>query len=134
MIKLNSLITGVLLGSVILFAGPAAAQVSSRTLRFAHQNTLEHPQGQGVKKFADRVEQKSGGKIMVRAFPGGQLGGDLQTVSALQGGTIDLTVLNAGLLVGVITVVPDFAAAARAVENAAGKVAAACIGAGGCAV
>lgn len=28
------------------------------------------------------------------------MGGDLQTVSALQGGTIDMTVLNSGLLVG----------------------------------
>jgi tripartite ATP-independent transporter DctP family solute receptor len=38
--------------------------------------------------------------MKVRLFPSGQLGGDLQTVSALQGGTIDITVLNAGLLVG----------------------------------
>jgi tripartite ATP-independent transporter DctP family solute receptor len=52
------------------------------------------------------VEQKSGGKIKVRIFPGGQLGGDLQNVSALQGGTLDLMVLNAGLLVGIVK---DFA-------------------------
>ena len=44
------------------------------------------------------MEQKSGGKIKVRLFPSGQLGGDLQTVSSLQGGTLDVTVLNAGLL------------------------------------
>ncbi|HYH70550.1 MAG TPA: TRAP transporter substrate-binding protein [Methyloceanibacter sp.] len=78
----------------------AQAEIKDRTLRFAFQNAQEHPQGQGAKKFADIVEQKSGGKIKVRLFPSGQLGGDLQTVSALQGGTIDLTVLNAGLLVG----------------------------------
>jgi tripartite ATP-independent transporter DctP family solute receptor len=45
------------------------------------------------------VQQKSGGKLVIKLFPGGTLGGDLQTVSALQGGTVDLTVLNAGLLV-----------------------------------
>jgi TRAP-type transport system periplasmic protein len=106
MVKPNSLITGVLLGSAVLLSGPVNAQISDRTLRFAHQNTLEHPQGQGVKKFAELVEQKSGGKIKVRQFPGGQLGGDLQNVSALQGGTIDLVVLNAGLLVGIVK---DFA-------------------------
>jgi len=60
----------------------------------------------GAKKFADLVEQKSGGKIKIRIFPGGQLGGDLQNVSALQGGTLDLMVLNAGLLVGIVK---DFA-------------------------
>jgi TRAP-type transport system periplasmic protein len=67
---------------------------------------LEHPQGLGAKRFAELVEQKSGGKIKVRIFPGGQLGGDLQNVSALQGGTLDLMVLNAGLLVGIVK---DFA-------------------------
>src|SRR3712207_227917 len=106
MAKVSSIITSLLLGSAVLLAGPASAQNSDRTLRFAHQNSVEHPQGQGVKKFAELVEQKSGGKIKVRAFPGGQLGGDLQNVSALQGRTLDLMVLNAGLLVGIVK---DFA-------------------------
>jgi TRAP-type transport system periplasmic protein len=88
------------LGAALLMPSMAQAEIKDRTLRFAFQNAQEHPQGQGAKKFADIVEQKSGGKIKVRLFPSGQLGGDLQTVSALQGGTIDLTVLNAGLLVG----------------------------------
>ncbi|TWI58328.1 tripartite ATP-independent transporter DctP family solute receptor [Pseudomonas duriflava] len=82
----------------LLFAGAAVAEVRDQTLRFAFQNVKEHPQGQGAQKFADLVKEKSGGKIKVRLFPGGTLGGDLQTVSALQGGTLDLTVLNAGIL------------------------------------
>ena len=81
-------------------ARTANAEIKERTIRFAFQNAQEHPQGQGAKKFAELVEQKSGGKIKVRLFPSGQLGGDLQTVSAIQGGTLDMTVLNAGLLVG----------------------------------
>jgi TRAP-type transport system periplasmic protein len=87
-------------GVALLMPGLAQAEIKDRTLRFAFQNALEHPQGQGAKKFGELVEAKSGGKIKVRLFPSGQLGGDLQTVSAIQGGTIDLTVLNAGLLVG----------------------------------
>jgi TRAP-type transport system periplasmic protein len=87
-------------GAALLVPGLAQAEIKDRTLRFAFQNALEHPQGQGAKKFGETVEAKSGGKIKVRLFPSGQLGGDLQTVSAIQGGTIDLTVLNAGLLVG----------------------------------
>lgn len=84
----------------LCFGSAAEAQIKERTLRFAFQNTIDHPQGMGATKFAEIVKAKSGGKINVRLFPAGQLGGDLQTVSALQGGTIDLTVLNAGLLVG----------------------------------
>jgi len=76
----------------------AGAQVKERTLKFAFQNQTGHPQAQGAQKFADLVAQKSGNKITVKLFPGGSLGGDLQTVSALQGGTVEMTVLNAGIL------------------------------------
>jgi TRAP-type transport system periplasmic protein len=80
-------------------AGPSmGADIKEHTLRFAFQNIKDHPQGQGAQKFADLVKQKSGGKITVQLFPGGTLGGDLQTVSSLQGGTLDMTVLNSGIL------------------------------------
>ena len=36
----------------------------------------------------------------MRPFPGGALGGDLQVVSALQGGTVEMTILVTSLLVG----------------------------------
>ncbi|MCY1416215.1 2,3-diketo-L-gulonate-binding periplasmic protein YiaO [compost metagenome] len=91
----------------LLVAGAAsAAEIKERTLRFAFQNVKEHPQGQGAQKFAELVGEKSGGKIKVRLFAGGTLGGDLQTVSALQGGTLDLTVLNSGILAAQV---PEFA-------------------------
>ncbi len=100
MTRSGTIFTTMLLGGALLFPGVAGAEIKDRTIRFAFQNAEEHPQGQGAKKFAELVGQKSGGKIKVRLFPSGQLGGDIQTVSALQGGTIDMTVLNAGLLVG----------------------------------
>jgi tripartite ATP-independent transporter DctP family solute receptor len=75
-----------------------AADIKEHTIKFAFQNPKEHPQGQGAQKFAELVAQKSGGKIQVKLFPGGALGGDVQTISALQGGTLEMTVLNAGIL------------------------------------
>jgi tripartite ATP-independent transporter DctP family solute receptor len=75
-----------------------AQDIKSRTIKFAFQNQGEHPQAQGARKFGELVAAKSGGKIKVRTFAGGTLGGDLQTVSALQGGTVEMTVLNAGIL------------------------------------
>jgi tripartite ATP-independent transporter DctP family solute receptor len=79
--------------------GLAAAQdVKERSLKFATQNPKGHPLVIGMEKFAELVAAKSGGKIKVNLFPGGVLGGDAQNVSALQGGTIDLVTLNAGIL------------------------------------
>ncbi|MEK8046538.1 TRAP transporter substrate-binding protein [Ideonella margarita] len=84
--------------SALALCSAAQAQVQQRTIKFAFQNNKGHPQAEGAQKFADLVSAKSGGKIQVRLFPGGTLGGDLQTVSALQGGTVEMTVLNAGIL------------------------------------
>lgn len=75
-----------------------AATINEHTLRFSFLNAKDHPQGLGAAKFAELVAKASGGKIQVKLFPSGMLGGDMQTVSALQGGTVDFTVLNAGLL------------------------------------
>ena len=76
----------------------SAAHAQERTIKFAFQNQKDHPQAQGAQKFADLVAAKTNGRIAVKLFPGGTLGGDLQTVSALQGGTVEMTVLNAGIL------------------------------------
>ncbi|MCQ4259455.1 TRAP transporter substrate-binding protein [Stutzerimonas stutzeri] len=94
--------TGLAVGSLQAHA----ADYRDHTLRFAFQNVKDHPQGLGAQKFADLVSEKSGGKMKVRLFAGGTLGGDLQTVSALQGGTLDVTVLNSGILAAQV---PDFA-------------------------
>jgi TRAP-type C4-dicarboxylate transport system substrate-binding protein len=74
--------------SAVFCVTAAHAQIKERTLKFAFQNQTGHPQALGAQKFADVVAAKSGGKIAVKLFPGGTLGGDLQTVSALQGGTV----------------------------------------------
>ncbi|MGL4729861.1 MAG: TRAP transporter substrate-binding protein [Bosea sp. (in: a-proteobacteria)] len=97
---INTVMAGLVLASTALISSTAMAQVKERTMRFAFQNIADTPQGRGAAKFADLLKEKSGGKFNIRLFPAGQLGGDLPTVSALQGGTIDITVLNAGLLVG----------------------------------
>ena len=85
--------------AALLPMGAALAQdVKERSIKFAFQNPKGHPQEMGAAKFAELVAAKSGGKLQVKLFPGGTLGGDVQTVSALQGGTVEMTVLNAGIL------------------------------------
>ncbi len=85
----------------LLFSGLAQAQdAKERNLRVAFVQVKEHPHGAGAQKFAELVTQKSGGKIKVGVFGGGTLGGDAQVISSLQGGTIDMTMVSPGLLVG----------------------------------
>ncbi len=89
-----------LLASVAVAAcGLAAAQdIKERSFKLAQQNPKGHPVVMGAEKFAEIVAAKSGGKLKVNLFPGGVLGGDAPTVSALQGGTVEMTMLNSGIL------------------------------------
>lgn len=84
----------------LVVCGVTQAQVREQTFRWTTQNPAGHPITQGGQKFADLVAQKSGGKMMVKLFPGGVLGGDVQVLSAVQGGTIDMTSMNSGILQG----------------------------------
>lgn len=79
--------------------GPVAAQdIRERTLKLGLQNPKGHPAVMGAERFAEIVAVKSGGKLKVTLFPGGVLGGDAPTVSAVQAGTVEMTVLNSGIL------------------------------------
>jgi len=88
------------LAAGLLLAGAAHAEIQERTFRLPFVQAAEHPHGLGAKRFAELVSEKSGGKMTVKLFPGGTLGGDLQSVSALQGGTVDMTMVSTGLLAG----------------------------------
>ncbi|ARO33015.1 TRAP dicarboxylate transporter substrate-binding protein DctP subunit (plasmid) [Rhizobium sp. NXC14] len=96
--RLTKLALGLALPIALLASGPAVAEIREHSLKFAAANNKGHPQVMGMEKFAELVKEKSDGKIEVKLFPGGVLGGDVQTVSALQGGVIEMTVLNAGIL------------------------------------
>ena len=85
-----------MLGSV---AGNAA-EIRERTFRFSHVQPKESHFEVGVQRFAELVSQKSNKKITIKSFPAAMLGGDMQTVQALRSGTIDMTTLPPGLLVG----------------------------------
>ena len=102
----RSMIKPLLALAALAVFGGAAAQVQERSFKFALQNPKGHPLEMGAAKFAELLAAKSGGKLKVNVFPGGTLGGDAQTVSALQGGTVEITALNSGILA---SQVKDFA-------------------------
>ena len=82
--------------AAVATVGMAVAQ--ERTLKFGLVAAENHPAAAGMKKFADAVAAKSGGKMKVQLFFNGALGSDQAVVSALKDGTIDMTVLNSGIL------------------------------------
>lgn len=80
-----------------------AADYNVRTLKFAATSPKGTPPAIGMELFAKQVEQRSGGKIKVRTFPNGVLGGDVQVLSSLQGGVVEMMTWNAGLMINHVT-------------------------------
>jgi len=83
-------------------ASTLASAQEPTLLRVAYVQAPDHPHGLGVQRFAELVQQKSGGKITVKTFGNATLGGDVAVTSALRGGTIDMTVVIPALLTGIV--------------------------------
>jgi len=96
--KSRHVLAGLAIPLVLALTGSAYGEIRQHEVKFAGANQKGHPQVTGMEKFAEIMKAKSGGKIVVNVFPGGVLGGDVQTVSALQGGVVQMLVLNAGIL------------------------------------
>src|SRR5829696_3554488 len=103
MIARNSVAALAALCAAALWTAPALAQdIQERTIRWGHLNNPDHPISMGVKKFAEIVAAKRGGKIKVREFPANQLGSEMQQQSALRGGTQEMQSPATTSLAGVV--------------------------------
>lgn len=87
----------------LLASSVALAQdIQERTIKFGHLNNADHPVSFGVKKFAELLAAKSGGKLKVQEFPASQLGNELQQQSALQGGVQEMSAPATTSLAGIV--------------------------------
>ena len=84
--------------AAVALAAAGFAQAQTKELKLGTQNPKGHPIVTGAEKFAEIVAAKSGGKLKVNIFPGGVLGGDAPTISAVQGGTVDFSLQNSGIM------------------------------------
>lgn len=98
---LGRLVASSLLAGLFAISAAHAADIRDRTIKVGIGLSADHPQGQAVTRFAEIVNQKSGGKIKVRLFAGGALGNDVTMISALQGGTQEMTIPDTSTLVGI---------------------------------
>ena len=93
-----------LLATLLGLALPAARadEPAVRTIKFGHLNNPDHPVSFGVKRFAEVLAQKSGGRLRVQEFPASSLGNELQQQSALQGGVQEMSAPATTSLAGIV--------------------------------
>ncbi len=86
--------------AVTIGATDASAQA-----RLGYVPIESHPVGQAVQRFAELVDEKSGGELTIETYPGGALGNEPQMQSSLGGGFLELMVGPTSNLVGAV---PEF--------------------------
>lgn len=75
-------------------AGAGAADFKDRAVKLSYVTAQDSPYGVGVAKFAELAAQKSGGKIKVKGYSDGQLGAEVQSISAAQGGVLEMALVS----------------------------------------
>ncbi len=83
--------TAALMGSIAL---PAAAET---TIRVAHHIPESSEQHMAATRFAELVEERSGGELKVEVLPAGQMGGQREIIESVQLGTVEMGYGESGL-------------------------------------
>ncbi|MEI4472901.1 TRAP transporter substrate-binding protein [Frigidibacter sp. MR17.24] len=71
-------------------AAPAFAQ--EITLKASHNANATEPYGVGMRKMADILKEKSGGKATIEVFDNATLGDEMESIQGTQIGTVDIAV------------------------------------------
>ena len=75
----------------LLLLAACVRRQEAHTLRLAHVLDVGHPVHRAMAHMGNRLEELSGGRMVLVIYPGGQLGGERECVELLQLGSLDMT-------------------------------------------
>lgn len=83
-------------------ASVAHAQFQDRTIRFSTGVSKAHPLGAGMRKTAQCLADKSGGKLKMQTYFDSSLGNDTTASNAVRAGSLEMVLTSTAPLVGTI--------------------------------
>jgi len=86
----------ILLLLALLFSCTSSEKVT--VLKLAHILDPLHPVHQGMEYLAQRLQEKSNGKMRIDIYPSGQLGSEREYVESLQIGSLDMTKVSSSVV------------------------------------
>lgn len=99
---MKKLLAGAALLSVAsIFAVTATVAEAKTTLRLGHVLSLKSISGVGSLKFKEVAEKNSDGELEIQLFPSGQLGGELEMVSQVRLGSLDMAMTGSGVVANI---------------------------------
>jgi tripartite ATP-independent transporter DctP family solute receptor len=81
--------------STVAFAQPVVK------LRLGHVTSAVSIAGQGAKAFAEAAKELSKGQVEIELFPNSQLGGELEMLSQVRLGTLDIAMNGSGIVAAI---------------------------------
>ena len=101
--RLNSckplqLLTGIFFAALLLSSSSCQQVLEKREIKLAHGLDISHPVHKAMEFMAERVKEKSGGKLTVEIFPSGQLGSERESLELLQIGSLGMTKVSAAVM------------------------------------
>jgi TRAP-type transport system periplasmic protein len=90
--------------ALALAALPAAhaADAAPRAVKISYVTAEDSPYGKGVSRFAELVAAKSQGTLKVQGYSDGRLGAELPSITAAQGGVLEVALVSTAALVGMV--------------------------------
>ncbi|WP_303917806.1 TRAP transporter substrate-binding protein [Draconibacterium sediminis] len=83
---------------VVVFLLGCTETKQHKVLKLAHGLDPTHPVHKGMEFMAERLAEKSGGKLTIDIYPSGQLGSEQQCVELLQIGSLAITKVSAAVM------------------------------------
>lgn len=99
----KTVVTVLAIASIVIGMGSAAAQ--EFRIKFAHPAPPSDPAHAAAQYFADKIAERTGGKVRVTIFPSGQLGKEQEIVQGLQSGAIEMCFFSS---THIVNHVPEF--------------------------
>ncbi|MEE9461553.1 MAG: TRAP transporter substrate-binding protein DctP, partial [Bacteroidales bacterium] len=97
---MTSLARSVLLASMVFYLCACVVTDQKKVLKLAHGLDPNHSVHKGMVYMAERLEEKSGGKMGIEIYPSQQLGSERQCVELLQIGSLAMTKVSAAIMEG----------------------------------
>lgn len=87
------------IGSILIWYSFSCTEISdTKTLKLGHGLDVTHPVHQGMEYMAQRLAEKSQGKLTIELYPSQQLGTERQCLELLQIGSLAMTKVSAAVM------------------------------------
>lgn len=84
--------------AILLLAPSCEAVKDTKEIKLAHTLDTSHPVHEAMTFMAERLKEKSGGKLTIDIFPNAQLGSERESLELLQIGSLGMTKISAAVM------------------------------------